>query len=159
MNLLYAVVAGLIAFILALWVISLVAAGMAYGHLLAVLIGVLVGLGVYFRGPWRPVAQKMILWHWFLTVTGSNNTAGTWYGFWSGFAGDLFLFGGIITIYKKHNCHVHNCWRIGKHPVEGTPYTTCKKHHPGIQYGDVSVKQIHEAHSKFKRGNRNVKSH
>jgi hypothetical protein len=53
MNLLYAVVAGLIAFILALWVISLVAAGMAYGHLLAVLIGVIVALGVYFRGPWR----------------------------------------------------------------------------------------------------------
>lgn len=67
------------------------------------------------------------IWNWFLTVTGSNNTSGTWYGFWSGFAGDLFIFGALVSFYRKHNCHDNHCWRIGKHIVDGTPY--CNKHH------------------------------
>lgn len=61
--------------------------------------------------------------HGILTVTGVNNT-GPWYNFWSGFAGDLTIFGAIFALYYKHNCHVKGCPRIGKHSVNGTPYCT-----------------------------------
>lgn len=67
------------------------------------------------------------LWGWFESFTGANNTSGVAYGFWSGFVGDLFIFGTMVTFYKKHNCHQQRCWRVGKHVVDGTPY--CSKHH------------------------------
>lgn len=70
------------------------------------------------------------LWHWFLHVSGSDNVSGPWYGFWSGFAGDLAIFGGLFHYTRKHNCHVQWCWRIGRIPVDGQPYTVCRKHHP-----------------------------
>lgn len=37
-----------------------------------------------------------------------------------------------ITAFRHFNCHVnspHFCWRFG-HPVEGTHYRACRKHHP-----------------------------
>jgi hypothetical protein len=70
------------------------------------------------------------VWHWLLHVTGIDNSSGRWYGFWSGFASDLALFGGLFHYTRKHTCHVHRCWRIGRLHVEGTPYTVCRKHHP-----------------------------
>lgn len=66
------------------------------------------------------------IWNWILTVTGSNDTSGVWYGFWSGFCGDLFIVGAIATWYKHHRCAT--CWRIGHHHVVGTNYNTCHKH-------------------------------
>lgn len=90
-------------------------------------------------------------WNWFLTVTGSNNTSGVWYGFWSGFGSDLgevAIIGAGIGIFRKHNCHVQGCWRIGKHPVEGTPYIVCRKHHPGISQEKVSFSTVKQAHKK-----------
>jgi hypothetical protein len=66
---------------------------------------------------------------WFLTVTGSNNTSGIWYGFWSGFGSDLgevALIGGVITLYKQHKCE--SCWRFAKHHIKGTHYQTCHVH-------------------------------
>jgi len=69
------------------------------------------------------------IWHWFLTVSGTNNTSGLWYGFWSGFGSDLTEFailGSIFVVYKNHKCP--SCWRVGRVAVEGTPYKTCHKH-------------------------------
>jgi hypothetical protein len=68
--------------------------------------------------------------HWILTWTGSNDTTGTPYGFWSGFGADLPIFAGIFGLYHKHNCHQKRCPRIGKHVYEGT--TFCTKHHPNL---------------------------
>ena len=31
----------------------------------------------------------MVIFHWFLTFTGTNDEGGTWYGFWSGFGGAI----------------------------------------------------------------------
>jgi hypothetical protein len=76
---------------------------------------------------WHPLQ------HWFLHYTGSDNTSGTWYGFWSGFGSDLseiMIVGALLAVLRKHNCHVHGCWRIGRHPVEGTGYVVCRRHHP-----------------------------
>lgn len=67
-----------------------------------------------------------ILWNWIITFTGSNNVSGAWYGFWSGFAGDLTLFAGIIIWYRHHNCHEDKCLRIG-HP-DSNGKVVCKKH-------------------------------
>lgn len=68
----------------------------------------------------------MFIWHWFLIVTGSNNVSGSWYGFWSGFAGDLTIFAAIIIWYKRNKCK--SCWRLAYHKVRGTHYKTCHKH-------------------------------
>ena len=71
--------------------------------------------------------------HWLAVHTGTVNEAGPYYGFWSGFGsdlGELAIIGGLIGIYRKHNCHVKGCWRIGRHPVEGTDFTVCRPHHP-----------------------------
>jgi len=69
------------------------------------------------------------IWHWFLSVTGTNNSSGLWYGFWSGFGSDISEFailGSIFVVYKHHKCA--SCWRIGRIKVAGTPYKTCHKH-------------------------------
>jgi hypothetical protein len=75
--------------------------------------------------------------HWLAYMTGSLNTPGAPpnYNFWSGVGSDLgevTIIAALITVYRKHNCHVHRCWRIAKFTVAGTPYVVCKKHHPGI---------------------------
>ena len=40
------------------------------------------------------------------------------------FAGTLYLF------LRKHNCHVHRCWRLAWHPHPDHGHPVCKKHHP-----------------------------
>lgn len=70
----------------------------------------------------------MVVINFLLHVTGIDNTGGKWYAFWSGFAGDLFIFGGLAGFYHKHNCHISGCLRIGKHLINGTPY--CSQHIP-----------------------------
>jgi hypothetical protein len=69
------------------------------------------------------------LWHVFLNWTGASNTSGTAYGFWSGFGSDLgeaAIIGALLNHYRSHRCA--NCWRLGRHEVEGTHYRTCHRH-------------------------------
>lgn len=69
------------------------------------------------------------LWHHFLHYSGSDNVSGAWYGFWSGFGGDLAIFAGLYHYVRKYNCHVKRCWRVQFHTTaEG--WHVCKKHHP-----------------------------
>lgn len=68
--------------------------------------------------------------NWLLWVTGVAGTSGRWYAWWSGFASDLGLFAAAGGLYWKHKCHVGRCPRIGRHPVDGTPYVVCRPHHP-----------------------------
>jgi hypothetical protein len=72
----------------------------------------------------------MGIWHWFVTVTGTDNTAGYWYGWWSGFASDLPEVAILALVWRKINCHAKGCARVGLHRVDATPYVTCRKHHP-----------------------------
>jgi hypothetical protein len=68
---------------------------------------------------------------WFHHLFGADGRG--WYNFWSGFGADLgqiALFGAAIGLYRKHNCHVHGCWRIAKQQVEGTQWMVCHHHHP-----------------------------
>jgi len=73
------------------------------------------------------------MWHALAHVLGLDDVSGYWYAFWSGSGGDLgelAIAGGLVSIYRRHNCHVHRCWRLGRHPVEGTPHVVCARHHP-----------------------------
>lgn len=71
-----------------------------------------------------------------LHLLGVDNLSGPWYGFWSGIGSDLSEIAGLLTVawifYRRHNCHVHGCWRIGRHSVEGTPHVVCRRHGVGL---------------------------
>lgn len=87
-----------------------------------------------------------MIWWWFLHLTGADNGSGPWYLFWSGFGAnfaEFTLVGGILGLFWKHNCHVKGCWRIGRHPVEGTGYVVCRRHHPEDAPTPAQVRQRH----------------
>lgn len=68
---------------------------------------------------------------WLAHILGIDNLSGPWYGFWSGVGSDLSelaMVGALLGLLRKHNCHIHGCWRIGRHP-HGR-YVLCAKHHP-----------------------------
>lgn len=74
---------------------------------------------------------------WIAYESGSQNTGGAPpnYNFWSGAGSDiseLAIVAGLVGLYRRHNCHTRNCLRIGRYPVAGTPFITCRKHHPHI---------------------------
>jgi hypothetical protein len=39
------------------------------------------------------------------------------------------LIGGMIAVYRKHNCGAPRCWRIGKHPTADGLHHLCGRHH------------------------------
>jgi hypothetical protein len=94
--------------------------------------------------------------HWFALHTGSTQTlSGPYYNFWSGFGSDIgeatlvaTVFVGVYTGLRKVNCHTKGCWRIGHHPLEGTPYHLCRHHHPDVPSGGVTHEQILAAYAK-----------
>lgn len=69
---------------------------------------------------------------WFLHITGADNPSGPEYGFWSGFGSDIGEFAIAGALWRKLNCHVRGCPRVGLHKVDGTSYVTCRKHHPRL---------------------------
>lgn len=89
------------------------------------------------------------LWHWIEIHTGTVNESGPYYGFFSGFGSDLgevTILGVIVTGYRHVNCHSKGCFRIARHPVEGTPYKVCRRCHPTIDNKPVTREMIHAAH-------------
>lgn len=69
-----------------------------------------------------------------MNVLGTDNGNSPFYLFYSGiFAVLVFAGGQAWNGYlnaRKSNCHEHGCWRIGRLPVEGTPWHVCRRHHP-----------------------------
>jgi hypothetical protein len=87
-----------------------------------------------------------MIWHLLSHIFGLDDLTGPWYGFWSGLGsdlGELAIVGGLISLYLRHNCHAKGCWRIGRHPVAGTPYIVCRKHHPNNGPTAESIAQEH----------------
>jgi hypothetical protein len=66
--------------------------------------------------------------------------------FISGPLADITLLGGAYAILRRHNCHVRGCPRIGRHPVAGTTYVVCRKHHPDESPTAEQVVAAHTAH-------------
>lgn len=92
-----------------------------------------------------------LIFHWFEIHTGSDNEAGPWYGFWSGFGsdiGEITLIGAIFAVWRHHKCHSQGCRHLGKHPVVGTPYKVCRKCHPHVPDAGATMEEIHEARRK-----------
>lgn len=88
----------------------------------------------------------MILWLWHTiewTWGGPDHPGATnAYAFFSGPLGDLSILGAGLGLYWHHTCHVGRCFRLGRHHVEGTPYTTCRKHHPSVPTKRVTAQHI-----------------
>jgi len=58
-----------------------------------------------------------------------------------------------VTAFKHFNCHVnspHFCWRFG-HPVEGTHYRACRRHHP-TRPRKITAEHIARVHKEFAEG-------
>jgi len=82
---------------------------------------------------------------WLMHILGLDNGSGVPYLAWSGPGADLGEFaivGSLIAGVRHHNCHVHGCWRVGRHPVAGTGYVVCRRHHPD---GAPTAADIREA--------------
>lgn len=76
--------------------------------------------------------------HWLGTDSGN----GAPYLFYSGvFTVLVFAIGQAASVWsnlRRHNCHEPRCWRVGRFPVEGTAWTSCRRHHPEPpQRGDI----------------------
>jgi hypothetical protein len=92
--------------------------------------------------------------HWFALHTGTlHGGPDVYYNFWSGFGSDLgeatlisAVGVGVYTGVRKVNCHTKGCWRIGHHPLEGTPYILCRHHHPDVPNQGATHEQILAQH-------------
>jgi hypothetical protein len=96
--------------------------------------------------------------HWLALHTGTlHGGPDLYYNFWSGFGSDLgeatlvtAVGIGVYTGVRKVNCHTKGCWRIGRHPLDGTPYILCRHHHPDVPNTGASYEHILEQHRKYK---------
>ena len=99
--------------------------------------------------------------HWVALHTGIlNGGPDKYYNFWSGFGSDLgeatlvsAVGVGVYTGVRKVNCYTKGCWRIGRHPLDGTPYILCRHHHPDVPSQGASHEHILQQHEAFKRAN------
>lgn len=86
---------------------------------------------------------------WLAHWMGLDNASGAPYLFLSGIGanfGELTIIAGLAAIYRRHTCHVHHCPRIARHPVAGTGFTVCRRHHPSMD-GPVTAQHIANAHN------------
>ena len=95
--------------------------------------------------------------HWFAVHTGTlHGGPDIYYNFWSGFGSDLgeatlisAVCVGVYTGVRKVNCHTRRCWRIGHHPLDGTPYILCKHHHPNVPNRGATHEHILAQHHRY----------
>lgn len=75
---------------------------------------------------------------------------GPWYGFWSGAGSDMSYLTAPVTLcialaawYRRNNCEVHTCWRLGRHDTLAG-HTVCRRHHPDDKLTHQDVLDAHE---------------
>lgn len=71
------------------------------------------------------------LFQWFEHAVGMTNGSGPEYLAWSGWVSDIsefLILGGVVQIYRRHNCVTKGCYRLGRHQVGNTHLKTCPKH-------------------------------
>jgi hypothetical protein len=121
----------------------------AVGVMVVLIMIVVLALLIAFLGALR---------HWFALHTGTlHGGPDVYYNFWSGFGSDLgeatlisAVGIGVYTGVRKVNCHTKGCWRIGHHPLIGTPYILCRHHHPDVPNQGATHDQILAEHHRFK---------
>jgi len=70
------------------------------------------------------------VWHAILHALTADS--GHFYGPTSGWLGLLTYLGAPAVLFRKHNCHVRRCWRLGHHPAGD--YLVCRRHHPLVHH-------------------------
>jgi len=93
---------------------------------------------------WGPIARTLLL-----TMEDSHHhtATGEGYAFFSGIGSDLtelLVLGGLIALYRKHNCNVKRCWRLQWREyvdADGTKHLWCRHHHPDqpVYFRDVEA--------------------
>ena len=84
-------------------------------------------------------------------IFGLDSGSGYWYLWWSGLGSDIAevaIIGGLITLARKHNCHVKGCWKVGRQQVQGTTLIVCRAHHPD---GKPTHADVLDAHYRARR--------
>lgn len=84
---------------------------------------------------------------WLTHVLALDDGSSRWYLWWSGIGADLGEVAIVVSLFagvRRHNCHVHRCLRVGRHPVAGTTYVVCRRHHPD---GAPTAADVREAAS------------
>lgn len=95
--------------------------------------------------------------NWAAHLLGLDSASGSWYLWWSGAGadlGELAIVGGLFAHYKRHTCHVNHpqfCWRPGTHPVDGSPFRVCGRHHPQVP-DLISAQHIADTHNASNQG-------
>lgn len=85
--------------------------------------------------------------HFFGVANGDGNSSA--YLWWSGPGSDLAyltVLAGFIAAYRKHNCQVKRCPRIGRHEFTddaGVKRTLCWKHHPAVESRQLTRERLH----------------
>lgn len=69
---------------------------------------------------------------WLAHVMGLDDASGGWYLFWSGIGADLGMFVAVGAFLRHVNCHEVGCHRLGRYPIDGTPFKVCRVHHPEL---------------------------
>jgi hypothetical protein len=80
--------------------------------------------------------------HLLIHLLGLDDASGRWYLFYSGVGADLGIIGAAYGLYRRHNCEIHHCPRLGRH-VTAAGARLCRRHHPD---GPLTVEQAHSAH-------------
>lgn len=92
-----------------------------------------------------------LIFHWL----GLDSASGPAYLAWSGVGSDLSelaIVGGLVAVYRRHNCHQRWCWRVGRFPVANGQFVTCRRHHPDPVIRDgVRAHHILAAHKAHER--------
>lgn len=88
-----------------------------------------------------------VIWHWVEVKTGTINTAGPYYGFWSGFGSDIGEAVLITGLYRYFNCHSPTCHRIGLYHAAGGQYKFCRHHHPDLAGSKPTLELMHKHHA------------
>jgi hypothetical protein len=73
-----------------------------------------------------------------LTFLGTTNGSGRWYLWWSGIFSDVTIFAAVLSFYRRHQCQVHRCPRLGTHRAvdgNGVEHAVCRRHHPDLGAG------------------------
>lgn len=84
--------------------------------------------------------------HLLLHVLGVDDASGRAYLFWSGVGADiseLAVFGGLFGVYRRHQCEVARCWRLGRHRTAAA-HSVCRRHHPDDHLTAEAVVAAHE---------------
>ena len=88
---------------------------------------------------------------WLQHVFGFGNGDGNsaYYLFWSGAGSDLAylsVFAAALGMYRKNNCRMRWCWRLGRHEYTDPHHVTrllCWRHHPGVTHKQLTRERLH----------------